>query len=556
VGYSRFSPCGRCGCDDQCAIGLETFDGSLTDWTTLSGSPSTSGGALVLHEGEALTFNKVPSSAEHGIRLQLTPQSSDADARLRIIVARTDADHYLFCEWQKASGVGTIRIGMVYAGVESWLTPAITLEDTGGEMDNRPTLSICLERGTEEIAQVEVETGPRYPTVALGIDWSNPEYAIEDDTNYAQWSGTFDPLSITNALGLKGFPFDDVPNGSEILGYTVRVRHADLGDGAGYVKDNTVHLLHPDGGAIGDNKAENTLIGGTDPVARAYGGDADDWGMSLTTNEIKDPAFGVTFTYINDGPDSSTSVIVDEVTMELKYLTPPTTGDVLTFSYHNTADPFRIQCVKAPRLYHFPGLTTGLEAVEGDWNVTGYDLQYHHSEAKSSCLECECQFTCADANIPSFALITLRNLTGDEAIFNGSYLIPLECEPCMLIDSSDTTPNCGTLGGTNCYFGGGRRVFVGGTTSMLETPSSIIDASITRVDSATPGETDILLNVRVLLGRAAPNPGELRGFYLLWKTIDNADLNTESYAPVGEVLPICDIYGDGFDTGEAVFDGL
>lgn len=398
-------------CCDLCTIVSDTFDAALANFTQI-GSPTVAAGLLDLDAGDGVITVAAAASANDGTKVLVYPQTASGTATLRLYAAYTDSNNYLFGELAIAASAGTIRIGQVVGGSSSWLTDAETLEDTGAELNARSTLALCWQPGESQTSVSLSEAAA--PTDATGTNWPDlPDNIEVDDTDYSQYTGSFNAGDITAALTARGYGFL-IPPGSTIDGIGVDVWHADLSTDSDYVIDWTVKLVNRAGTDVGDDKALETLIGGTSPQYRGYGGATDDWNAGLTWRDINHGNFGVLLQYKNDGPDASASVIVDFVGVTVWYTTPDRKSGRLVLSYGNTAAPNTNQCVRATGIYDMEGLKGGVEAIAGDWDTTEFHYLYLlHDTLHPTCTDCACDVEegppceCCDPAFPAAEAYTV-----------------------------------------------------------------------------------------------------------------------------------------------------
>ncbi len=169
-------------------------------------------------------------------------------------------------------------------------------------------------------------SGPRYPTSVSGTNWIDPTYISAADTNYATYiipnNGTSNSLNATN----YGF---NIPDDATINGITVEINRMSSDDAANKsINDVTLQLLG--GTGVGSNKALATDW----PIlmtAQSYGGAADTWGQTWTTNQINSTGFGVTISVENQSSSSTRTASLDYIRITVTYtvdVTAPIVGTV------------------------------------------------------------------------------------------------------------------------------------------------------------------------------------------------------------------------------------
>src|SRR5687768_3798521 len=151
-------------CCDQCVTVTDTFDdGTTTGWST-TGTVTEAGGLMDMVSGSTAIFDTQTGGVTDIAAAKTFPLNTDSSAELRMRICYADANNFLFGQFVKAAGVGTIRVGQVLDGSETWLTDAIEVADTGAELDARGTLCISFEPG-QSVSGMELVTDATLPTV-------------------------------------------------------------------------------------------------------------------------------------------------------------------------------------------------------------------------------------------------------------------------------------------------------------------------------------------------------------------------------------------------------
>ena len=372
-----------CCCSSDCEIQIDAFDGTLSGFTT-TGTPSVAAGLLEMSAGDIVEGNTDPTNSTDAIHFRTYPQTADATAKMRLECARTDADNLLFGELSIAAGAGTIRVGVREEGIETWLSDATTLEDTGAELNDRSTLTLCWEPG-ETIDPIDgfVESSAR--TFTDTNTWNDPDESLwVDDDVYASSAG------FTGIIGERwgGFNFEQIPYGSTINGLEVGIKlYGSENSGALTPTIETVQFIDQDGNAIGDNKATSNAT----PIADStlgWGGEADDWNITgLSAAMIRSANFAISFDFDFD----TNEVFIDSVTVRVFYTAPAVQGGTLSLTYLNTAAPNTVQCASSTGAFApGSGKASAISVQTGDWDYTDYEFKYHESGSRPSCPACNC----------------------------------------------------------------------------------------------------------------------------------------------------------------------
>lgn len=368
--------CG-CNCEDVCTIQSDTFDGDLSAFAQV-GTVSIGAGVATLETGEGLVTTGEPTNYYDPVIFSITAETADASGTLRLAVARLDADNYLFGEYSFSGSSGTLRLGQRVATVESWLTDAVTVEDTA-DLGDLTEYVLCWVPG-------ELQEGGDFEVIGYPLaftddnTWTDPGNATwEDDNAYAVSSittGTFgEAWSIFGLI---------IPPGSVINGIVVNV--------IGYGTENSgmftptidsVTLKRPDGTVVGDDKGGGESLPNVHGTV-TYGGAADDWNAGLTWEDISSPGFAVLIDFTTDSND----VYIDTVQVKVFFTTPDRRPGRLTFSRANVT----AATVDCEREYNVDAPGVGKKAMvlsgAGEWDVASLDYKYHQSESKPTCPTC------------------------------------------------------------------------------------------------------------------------------------------------------------------------
>lgn len=368
-----------CGCcTDPCTIGTDTFDTDLSQFAT-TGSPSVSAGSLLMSPGDRVIFTPEPATDDDGVRVQTFPLTADATATMRLIAAWTDANNYLFGELSIAASAGMIRLGRLEGGASSWLTDAETLEDTGAELNDRSTATMCWQPGQPTTPVALSVSG--FAGAGFGTSWSAPDSVTSPSGTHAEFSAASTVTTETLTANTFGFA---IPPGSTIDGIGVSALIEHDGMDTDYV-DSLVSLVDRTGTGVGDNKATGLSLNSFETNV-GWGDDTDDWNAGLTWADIIHPNFGVIFQFTNNG--NAGNIRVRGVAIGVWFTTPDRKAGHLTLSYGNTATPNTKQCVKAMSIYDADGLKTGISVSAGDWDFTTYEVKYLVSASRPTCPDC------------------------------------------------------------------------------------------------------------------------------------------------------------------------
>lgn len=359
-------------------------------------------------------FSSTPSSAGDWVHVATNALTLSGTAVLRLRVAKYDSNNYLFGEVSRGGGIITIRLGKRKAGVETWLTTAVTVQDTGADLNLRHLISLCWKPGPLEDEE-EVFQGGLPISVSTGAGgagaWADTANVMDyEDTNdavYAFQTGD----TVTDTLILK-FPlaFDTAATNFR---YDLAVRSKQ--ESGGDVTETSVRVM-VGGTAVGDNKATNGSLSDSLPTTWGYGGDTDNWnvGTPPTVEQVNDPnnfGFILQFTHSNTVQENQAEVFW--VTAVVYATMPERRSGRLTLAYGNTSVA-EVDCVTDYSVVltgdELSGLTGGIEVVSGTWDLEDNNFNYHLSPSRPTCPECECTIDdasepcgCCDADFPSAA---------------------------------------------------------------------------------------------------------------------------------------------------------
>jgi hypothetical protein len=378
-------PC--CGC--SCTIYANDFSAALSGFTT-TGSPSTSGGLLVMTAGDRVISTTTPSSASDSIHLTTGALTTDATATLRLICAWVDSSNYLFGEVARAAGAITLRLGQVAGGVSTWLTDAVTVQDTGADLDERHVISLCWTPGPV----LEEEEGEQsgIATAVSAAGWTDPDNALLiDGTDVASYA-----TSTLNELTpqISWFFAFSIPPGANNIRPIATVHHADQGSDSNHTADYEVYVFDGSGAEVGDNQALGALIGGTFPPAQVgtWGDGTDDFNAGLDWRDVNSSQFGFSIVYENVSGDS-TAVVVDGAYMAVHFTAPERRVGRLTLAYGNTSVA-ETDCVTDYSVVltgdGLNGKAAGLAVTAGDWDFDAFTLSYLLSDSRPTCPSCGC----------------------------------------------------------------------------------------------------------------------------------------------------------------------
>lgn len=153
------------------------------------------------------------------------------------------------------------------------------------------------------------------------VAWSNPSYAIDDDTNYAKVVGLVYE-GKTTYLKATNFGFE-IPTGAVIDGVEALVHHTSFG-----ICDDEVKIVLANTAIGSTNKATGYSTGGAFESV-VYGGSDDLWGESWTASDINSTNLGVVWSGLGFGLGGvGNGVSVDYIRMRVYYTetTTPTIG--------------------------------------------------------------------------------------------------------------------------------------------------------------------------------------------------------------------------------------
>lgn len=173
-----------------------------------------------------------------------------------------------------------------------------------------------------------LDTGNIFPISGTNVDrsakaaWTNPGNVVSDNGSDATCS-----LSTTGSdyLVCSNFAFTAIPDGSTILGITVRVEASETGTGSSTYKAQLISDTTPT--LIGSAKGDTTVTG-TTKVVSTNGGITDLWGATATVSStvVKNSGFGV----VIYSDDTANVLSIDYVTMAVEYFPPQAEVHVVT----------------------------------------------------------------------------------------------------------------------------------------------------------------------------------------------------------------------------------
>jgi hypothetical protein len=417
-----------CGC--SCTIYTNDFSAALSGFTT-TGSPSTSGGLLVMTAGDRVIATTEPSSASDSIHLTTGALTTDATATLRLICAWVDSSNYLFGEVSRAAGAITLRLGQVAGGVSTWLTDAVTVQDTGAELDERHVISLCWTPGPVLEEEAAAQTLLPWRATDNGGDWSDETEVLELEGAAATTSFGVgeDETDIIEAYFQFGFAPGFIPEEVEV-GWLANKSDVDpVG-----VTDSFAQLID-DSGFIGANEATEAYSIADDPAETAGGYDPlDTWGATLTDTIVNSTEFGVGLRFKRDDTGAGTTVNLYHVTMSVRGTIPERRHGRLRLSYQNSSDS-SLDCATDYAVVltgdGLDGKAAGLAVTAGDWDFDAFTLSYGQSASRPTCPACTCtvevgQCDCCDPAEPPAVEYLLD--------FSGVALVDDECNGCDQVD--------------------------------------------------------------------------------------------------------------------------
>jgi hypothetical protein len=174
-------------------------------------------------------------------------------------------------------------------------------------------------------------TGPRTASAAVSVadspwnnnSWVNPSGVYGTGTASVT-AATYDAGDRTYSLKLSGFDFSVIPDGSTIDGVQVTVNGSYAN---AVVSIDLVQLLSATFFRTGTNLGTPAQALTTTFANYIFGGSTSNWGLSLTSDWIKNSNFGVVLGCLAGGSgNSNNDVFLDYVLMEVWYTPPSTAG--------------------------------------------------------------------------------------------------------------------------------------------------------------------------------------------------------------------------------------
>lgn len=414
---------GRC-CKNACIIHYDDFEDATLSGMTTTGDVTESGGNLIMTGASTVIFDSASDAASTPVRLFVRPKilSGSATYRLRVNLGSGN-DTYFFGNVAVTGGVGTMSNGRTVAGVDSTYE-SDALDDEGAELEERAMA--CLSwtpRGEFEPGDDGI-LGAIFPdrVTDLGTGWTDLDNVLADDGataafNFPSSGGTEDTSII--ALHWDGI---NIPSGSTIDGVEVEIQ-ATGGGGLFDVIDLLVTFFN--GEVSFENKSTGVAFG-TDEI-RGYGGSTDDWG-GLTWEDVNNPSFAFHLQFRRNTAFTGGGVTVDYAgKLVIHYTTPSGRKGTLVFSYVNTADAQRAQCVKEFTAFSpsDANLKAGLEVISGTVDFSEASYEFLESDDHPGCETCGCEVVassdcrlCEDETTPARILVTVEGITS---------LVPASC---------------------------------------------------------------------------------------------------------------------------------
>lgn len=386
-------------CCPSCIIATDTFATDLAAFST-AGSPNVTGGLVEMTAGDRLIFTAAAAAVGDGVRIYGYLQKTSSDGTVRLIVAYSDSDNYLFGQLAIASGAGTIRLGKRVGGTETWLTDAVTVDDTSTELDALALLCLSWEPGEVQTPEEFLVSGT--PTVSInGGAWASPDNIFLDDGNISSF--TLIGAGATDALGGSGFTGLSVPPGSTIDGIAVGIECRYTAIGATSVTLTDLLLYDRNSNQVGDDRGTGQAVGTTYGVIGS-GGAADDWNAGLTWEDINSPNFQVQIRFTADG---GAIIDVDYIAVDIYFTTPARQPGCLRLSRTNAGSPFTAECITEYSAENpDDGLQAGAAVTSGDFEATELHCEYLQSVSRPTCGVCTCDAEegepcdCCDPDFP------------------------------------------------------------------------------------------------------------------------------------------------------------
>lgn len=149
-------------------------------------------------------------------------------------------------------------------------------------------------------------------------EWTNPDYAKADDTNYTVCVVNKDTYGDWLRLTNFGFSTSDIPSGSTINGIEIAIMKSTSYAGQSYIKDSALYLYND--GAVGSNLASAVAWSYKDVMAEVtYGGATNMCGTSLTQADIVANTFGIQLSALNIETSSNQNANVDYIKIRVYY---------------------------------------------------------------------------------------------------------------------------------------------------------------------------------------------------------------------------------------------
>jgi hypothetical protein len=375
AGAIRLSPCQTCGCE-ECPISEPELN-DLTGLTTVSGSPSASGGTLTLDVNEAVSFTATAGNDGDATQVVATVDTAAGTATLRLKIAETDADNYLFGEFAIAAGAGTIRAGKRVGGTDSYSTNAETILDTSTDLTDPHELALCWEPGAEQTPE---ELGFFWPpeSVLSATGWMDSDNVLLEDGSVSLYD--LGASSLSNGLRVN-FILPPLPAGATIDGIKV----AFDGSSSGPSDDVEVSCtLSIDAFSETKGPLDFTVLG---PFS--FGADDDNWGYTGAAEDLNAAINGIDIELIFDNNHATdpTQLAVDWIGIGIYYTTADREAGVLRFTIKNNADD-SYQCVRSR--HYATGLKGGAKAQVATWTLTDFAYYYAASATRPTCPACTC----------------------------------------------------------------------------------------------------------------------------------------------------------------------
>lgn len=432
--------CQAGGCTCDCTIVTDTFT-DLSQWTT-TGTVSAAGGSMLLAAGATATCTVTPGM-DSPVIVTYDLLTADDPAEIWIVLAREDANNFIFLSYRIDSGDGFIRLGQLLNGDIDWLED----EASVGAVSGRKSLSFCYRPGGTLTPTAET-TGPLDPSDVQADDtnWISPDSAIGcNDENPAVFN--LDPADSTDIISFGFAPL--IPAGATDFKFeaTVQVQQSGNSD----AEDQSTLLQYTYGAPVGDNMVVPTTIVEGAYGGIVYGGSTDDWGVTANWYDLLTGEFGFQQVYAHADPSVGVDILLDCATIEIFYTTPSREEGSATGSFEGDACTLARVCTACVD----GAVSTGLVAVTGDWDCSQMTYSYQQSAAKPNCPACECPATCeaaefcSDGFLPGILAATLFDAVDGEPS-EGTEGTCTACEvlngESWLLTCPPNNPPCGPLG--------------------------------------------------------------------------------------------------------------